>query len=53
MYMDVYYWLKEEQPNHELFIVCSANYNQNLIRGFSPPEDTIKKMQMQSNSDVI
>lgn len=34
---------EEEQLNHELFSVYSANYNQNPIKGFPPPEDTIKK----------
>lgn len=34
---------KEEQLNHELFSVYSANYNPDRIKGFFPPEDTIRK----------
>lgn len=48
---------KEEQRNHELFSVCSANSNQKPYqRLLAPPEDTIKKCKCRAtgaHADVI
>lgn len=39
----------EKQQNHDMFSVCSANYNHSHIKGFFPSWGYNQKMQMQSN----